>query len=168
VRKVVHVCDGGIPRWRVRYFATVACAMWMPSFRSSPWTRCAPQRVGGVHLPDQCVHDGGQGGPAGSSRRGEGRDARASHVHGCSRRRLAKSRDWTLTTVWALSMDAVAAGLIVMVLRSHVMWFRLRAKRLGGVVALALGFLSCGAFISALRWLLLMASGDGLLDEGRH
>jgi hypothetical protein len=46
--------------------------------------------------------------------------------------------------------------------------FRLRAKRLGGVVALALGFLSCGAFISALRWLLLMASGDGLLDEGRH
>ena len=65
-------------------------------------------------------------------------------------------------------MDAVAAGLIVMVLRSYVTWFRLRAKRLGGVVALALGFLSCAAFISALRWLLLMASGDGLLDEGRH
>jgi hypothetical protein len=63
-------------------------------------------------------------------------------------------RDWTLTTVWALSMDAVAAGLIVMVFGSYVMWFRLRAKRLGGVVALALGFISCGAFISALRWLL--------------
>jgi hypothetical protein len=63
-------------------------------------------------------------------------------------------RDWTLTTVWALSMDAVAAGLIVMVLGSYVMWFRLRAKRLGGIVALALGFISCGAFIGALRWLL--------------
>ncbi len=63
-------------------------------------------------------------------------------------------RDWTLTTVWALSMDAVAAGLIVMVLGSYVMWFRLRARRLGGIVALALGFISCGAFISALRWLL--------------
>ena len=63
-------------------------------------------------------------------------------------------RDWTLTTLWALSMDAVAAGLIVMVLGSYVMWFRLRAKRLGGIVALALGFISCGAFISALRWLL--------------
>ena len=63
-------------------------------------------------------------------------------------------RDWTLTTVWALSMDAVAAGLIVMVLGSYVMWFRLRAKRFGGAVALALGFISCGAFISALRWLL--------------
>jgi hypothetical protein len=63
-------------------------------------------------------------------------------------------RDWTLTTVWALSMDAVAAGLIVMVLGSYVMWFRLRAKRLGGIVALALGFMSCGAFLGALRWLL--------------
>ena len=63
-------------------------------------------------------------------------------------------RDWTLTTVWALSMDAVAAGLIVMVFGSYVMWFRLRAKRLGGIVALALGFISCGAFVSALRWLL--------------
>ena len=63
-------------------------------------------------------------------------------------------RDWTLTTLWALSMDAVAGGLIAMVLGSYVMWFRLRAKRLGGIVALALGFISCGAFISALRWLL--------------
>jgi hypothetical protein len=63
-------------------------------------------------------------------------------------------RDWMLTTVWALSMDAVAIGLIVMVLGSYVMWFRLRAKRLGGAVALALGVISCGAFVSALRWLL--------------
>ena len=63
-------------------------------------------------------------------------------------------RDWTLTTVWALSMDAVAAGLILMVLGSYVMWFRLRARRLGGIVALSLGFISCGAFIGALRWLL--------------
>ena len=63
-------------------------------------------------------------------------------------------RDWTLTTIWALSMDAVAAGLIVMVLSSYVMWFRLRVKRLGGILALALGFISCGAFMGALRWLL--------------
>ena len=63
-------------------------------------------------------------------------------------------RDWTLTTVWALSMDAVAAGLIVMVLGSYVMWFRLRAKRLGGALALLFGLISCGAFIGTLRWLL--------------
>jgi hypothetical protein len=59
-------------------------------------------------------------------------------------------RDWWLTTVWALSMDAVAAGLIVMVVSSYIMWFRLRAKRFGGIVALFLGFTSCGAFIWAL------------------
>ena len=63
-------------------------------------------------------------------------------------------RDWMLTTAWALSMDGVAAGLIVTVLGSYVMWFRLRTKRLGGVVALAIGFASCGAFVGALRWLL--------------
>ena len=38
-------------------------------------------------------------------------------------------RDWTVTTVWALSMDAVAAGLIVMVLGSYVMWFRLTDQK---------------------------------------
>jgi hypothetical protein len=63
-------------------------------------------------------------------------------------------RDWMLTTVWALSMDAVAVGLIVMVLGSYVMWLRLGAKRRWGIVALALGFGSCGAFVSGLRWLI--------------
>ena len=33
--------------------------------------------------------------------------------------------------MWALSMDAVALGLIVMVFSSYIMWFRLKAKRLG-------------------------------------
>jgi hypothetical protein len=64
------------------------------------------------------------------------------------------TRDWTLTTVWALAMDAVALGLIVMVFSSYIMWYRLRAKRLGGIVALMLGVLSCGAFLGALRWLM--------------
>lgn len=56
-------------------------------------------------------------------------------------------RDWVLTTVWALAMDAVALGLIVMVLSSYVMWFRLKAKRLGGAVALVSGCIACVAFI---------------------
>jgi hypothetical protein len=64
------------------------------------------------------------------------------------------TRDWTLTTVWALSMDAVAAGLIIMVFSSYIMWYRLKAKRRGGVVALLLGFVSCGAFVFGLRWLI--------------
>ena len=57
-------------------------------------------------------------------------------------------RDWVLTTVWALAMDAVAAGLVVMVFSSYVMWFRLREKRAGGVIAVLLGLLACGAFVA--------------------
>ena len=62
-------------------------------------------------------------------------------------------RDWLLTTVWALSMDAVAVGLIVMVFSSYVMWYRLKGKRLGGIVALLLGCVSCGALVFGLRLL---------------
>ena len=59
-------------------------------------------------------------------------------------------RDWWLTTVWALSMDAVAAGLVVMVLGSYIMWYRLKPKRRGGAVALLLGFAACGVFLAGL------------------
>ena len=41
-------------------------------------------------------------------------------------------RDWVLTSVWALSMDAVTVGIILMVLTSLYMWWGLREKRLLG------------------------------------
>jgi hypothetical protein len=63
-------------------------------------------------------------------------------------------RDWMLTTVWALSMDAVAAGLIIMVFSSYVMWYQLKPKRGWGIVALLAGLVSCGAFVGSLRWLI--------------
>ena len=64
------------------------------------------------------------------------------------------ARDWPLTTVWALSMDAVAAGLVIMVFSSYIMWYRLKTKRRWGIVALLLGLASCGAFVGGLRWLM--------------
>jgi len=63
------------------------------------------------------------------------------------------TRDWALTSVWAYSMDAVAAGLIFMVLSSIYMWLKLPAKRLPGAVILGLGTLICGLFCVGLRWL---------------
>lgn len=63
-------------------------------------------------------------------------------------------RDWFLTTVWALSMDAVALGLVIMVISSYVMWYRLKAKRRGGIAALLVGCVSCGLFVVGLRWLI--------------
>lgn len=63
-----------------------------------------------------------------------------------------QSRDWALTTVWAYSMDAVAVGLIFMVLSSLYMWWELPQKRLRGAVILGLGTLICGLFCIGLRW----------------
>jgi hypothetical protein len=64
-----------------------------------------------------------------------------------------QSRDWALTTLWAYSMDAVAAGIIFMVLSSLYMWWELPQKRLFGAVVIGLGSLSCGLFCIGLRWL---------------
>ncbi len=64
-----------------------------------------------------------------------------------------QSRDWALTTVWAFSMDAVAGGLIFMVLSSLYMWWEQPQKRLAGAVVLGLGSLICGLFCLGLRWL---------------
>jgi hypothetical protein len=63
------------------------------------------------------------------------------------------SRDWALTSMWAWSMDAVAAGLIFMVLSSWYMWLELPQKRVPGAVVFGLGGLFCGLFCVGLRWL---------------
>jgi hypothetical protein len=62
------------------------------------------------------------------------------------------SRDWMLTTVWAISMDAVAIGLIVMVASSYIMWYRLKPKRRGGATALLLGCVACFVFVAGFTW----------------
>jgi hypothetical protein len=62
-------------------------------------------------------------------------------------------RDWLLTTVWAISMDAVAAGVVIMVLGGLYMWWGLREKRKPGLAALLLGMAVCGLFVFGLRWL---------------
>lgn len=60
-------------------------------------------------------------------------------------------RDWMMTTLWALSMDALALGLVLMVLGSFYMWWSQKQKRRLGMVALLLGTLSCGLFVIGLR-----------------
>ena len=62
-------------------------------------------------------------------------------------------RDWVLTRLWVFAMDATAAGLIVLVLGSYYMWWRLPGKRASGALALALGAVVCGFFVFVLRWL---------------
>jgi hypothetical protein len=59
-------------------------------------------------------------------------------------------RDWVLTTVWVIAMDALAAGLIVMVLGSYYMWYRLKSNHTLGFIVLAAGFASCATFLASL------------------
>ena len=66
---------------------------------------------------------------------------------------VANERDWMLTTLWVLAMDAVSLGLIVMVLSSYVMWYQLDGKRMGGFLAIGLGTVSCGAIGFGIRLL---------------
>jgi hypothetical protein len=62
-------------------------------------------------------------------------------------------RDWTLTAVWAYSMDFVAAGLIFMVFSSLWLWLKQPGKLVPGACCLALGSILCGLFCFGLRWL---------------
>ena len=57
----------------------------------------------------------------------------------------ALRRDWVMTRLWSLSMDAVAIGLIVLVASGLWLWWRRTPVRVPGLVALALGT-ACGVF----------------------
>jgi hypothetical protein len=75
---------------------------------------------------------------------------RILHTFSGSRYTDSAERDWILTTVWVTAMDAVAAGLIVMVLGSYYMWWRLKKKRALGVIVLASGVAACAVFVAGL------------------
>lgn len=62
-------------------------------------------------------------------------------------------RDWVLASIWAWTMDAVAAGLVLMVLSSLYLWWARPQKRRSGLVVLLLGCVVCGLFCVGLRWL---------------
>jgi hypothetical protein len=59
----------------------------------------------------------------------------------------SSQRDWVMTSVWVFAMDGLSAGLIVMVLGSYYMWWRLKKQKALGVAILLAGTVSCAAFI---------------------
>jgi hypothetical protein len=62
----------------------------------------------------------------------------------------ASQRDWMVTSVWVFAMDALSVGLIVMILGSYYMWWRLKPKHALGLLSLAAGVAACGWFV--LGW----------------
>lgn len=76
---------------------------------------------------------------------------RAVHVFTGVRLNDARNeRDWIVTTVWALAMDAVAAGLIAMVVTGIVIWWRSGAERWPGLLVLGAGLLCCAWFVAGV------------------
>lgn len=63
-------------------------------------------------------------------------------------------RDWILTSVWVFTMDTTAAGLVVIVLGSYYMWWRLPQKRGWGLAFLVAGWSACALFVSGFNLLL--------------
>jgi hypothetical protein len=76
-----------------------------------------------------------------------------THVNGWGIVRMLHTFSWRLTKLWSFSMDALAVGLILVVLSSLVMAYERREKWLGAAVALGVGVLVCGFFVFGLRWL---------------
>ena len=64
-----------------------------------------------------------------------------------------QKRDWFMTRIWSLSMDAVALGMLVMVFSGLYMWYCLKPKRRLGLIILGLGVLCCGFFVFGLGWI---------------
>ena len=74
--------------------------------------------------------------------------ARALHLFTGVRMNDPKNnRDWLVTTLWALSMDAVAAGLLVMVASGIWIWLQTDHKRGFGLIALGAGIVCCAWFV---------------------
>jgi len=62
----------------------------------------------------------------------------------------SSQRDWVVTSIWVLAMDALAAGLIVMVLGSYYMWWRLKKRKALGIAAFGAGLAACLLFVTGV------------------
>ncbi len=62
----------------------------------------------------------------------------------------AQERDWIVTRLWSLSMDAVCIGLLYIVLSSIYMGFQLREKRKYVIASLGTGCALCAWFVWGL------------------
>jgi hypothetical protein len=66
-----------------------------------------------------------------------------------------EKRDWLWTSIWSLAMDALALGLVILVVSGLYLWYRLAAKRVAGLIALGLGLACCVFFAYGLAAMLV-------------
>lgn len=73
--------------------------------------------------------------------------------NGAGANSVRAERDWPLTKLWTWSMDALAAGLIVLVATSLILAYERRDKWLGAGLALGLGTVVGGFLLFGLAWM---------------
>lgn len=61
-----------------------------------------------------------------------------------------ETRDWLLTRVWSLAMDALALGMVILVGTGLCLWWRRGETRRAGLVALVGGAACCAFFLFGL------------------
>ena len=71
----------------------------------------------------------------------------------------ARMRDWVLTRIWSLAMDALSLGLMILVLSGLYLWYRRGEHRRAGLAMLAIGVGCCAFFVYGLGALLAPAVG---------
>jgi hypothetical protein len=79
---------------------------------------------------------------------------RALHTfNGVGANATRAERDWNLTRLWTFAMDALAAGLVALVITSVLLAWERRDRRRGALIAFAAGCVVCGFFVVGLGWL---------------
>ncbi|GIX05972.1 MAG: hypothetical protein KatS3mg115_0375 [Candidatus Poribacteria bacterium] len=74
--------------------------------------------------------------------------------NGVSTEDRSQRRDWVFTTIWTLSMDALAVGIVFLVVSGLYLWIvRAGANRRWGIVALVAGTLLALWFLIGVPWL---------------
>jgi hypothetical protein len=64
-----------------------------------------------------------------------------------------RQRNWPMTYVWVIAMDALALGLIGMLATGIYLWWQMRSKRAIGLVALGSGSVLCLWLLFGLAWI---------------
>jgi len=75
------------------------------------------------------------------------------HFTGVRMDRPQMQRDWVMTRLWSLAMDAVCLGLIFLVVSSLYLWYPQVSKRKLGWVCFGAGLFVCGFFVFGLSWI---------------
>ncbi len=73
--------------------------------------------------------------------------------NGVNKNNPDQQSNWIITSIWKLSMDAIAIGLLLLCVSSWVMWYKIRKKYTWGLIVSLSGFAVALCFIVVLRLL---------------